>query len=110
MPGHRKIGATHASEVPYVFGTLNDQRPMGPNYEDADQAISKATQGYWNNFAKTGDPNSRWLPAWPQYQADTKKYLEFTDNGPVAALDLRIVQCKIYAGNLEKHMAGAVAH
>lgn len=110
VPGHPEIGATHASEVPYVFGTLDDQRPMRTNYEDADQAISKAMQDYWTNFAKTGDPNSSWLPAWPQYHADTRKYLEFTDNGPVAASDLRSAQCKIYAENLEKHIAGAVAH
>jgi para-nitrobenzyl esterase len=110
VPGHPEIGATHASEVPYVFGTLDGQRPMRPNYEDADQAISKAIQDYWTNFAKTGDPNSSWLPAWPQYQPDTRKYLEFTDNGPVVASDLRSAHCKIYAENLRKQMAGAGAH
>ena len=109
IPGHPEIGAVHASEVPYVFGTLDQQRPMRPNYEDADQAISKAMQDYWTNFAKTGDPNSSWLPAWPQYQTDTKKYLEFTDNGPAVAADLRNAQCKIYAENLQKQMAGTSA-
>jgi len=107
IPGHPEIGAIHASEVPYVFGTLDQPRPMRPNYEDADQAISKAMQDYWTNFAKTGDPNSGWLPAWPQYQADTKKYLEFTDNGPVVAADLRNAQCRVYAENLQKQRAGS---
>ena len=110
VPGHPEIGATHASEVPYVFGTLDDQRPMRPNYEDADQAISKAIQDYWTNFAKTGDPNSSWLPAWPQYQPDTRKYLEFTDNGPVVASDLRSAQCKIYAENSRKQIAETGRH
>lgn len=64
-------------------------------------------QDYWTNFAKPGNPNSNWLPAWPQYQLDTKKYIEFTDNGPVVASDLRDAQCKVYAENLEKRMAGA---
>jgi para-nitrobenzyl esterase len=107
VPGHPEIGAIHASEVTYVFGNLDEPRPYRPNYEDADQAISKAMQDYWTNFAKTGDPNSSWLPAWPQYQTTTKKYLEFTDNGPAVAADLRSTQCKVYSENLEKQMAGA---
>ena len=59
IPGHPEIGAVHASEVAYVFGTLDEQRPMRPNYDAADSAISKAMQEYWTNFAKTGNPDVR---------------------------------------------------
>ncbi len=81
VPGHPEIGAVHASEVIYVFGNLDDPRPMRPNYDDADTAISKAMQDYWTNFAKTGNPNASWLPAWPPYTTDARQYLEFTDKG-----------------------------
>ena len=97
VPGHPETGAVHASEVPYVFGNLDEKRPTRPNYDAADYAISKAMQEYWTNFAKTGNPNGQGLPAWPKYVAGTRKYLEFTDNGPVVASGLRGAQCKIYA-------------
>jgi len=108
VPGHPEIGATHASEVFYVFGNLDEPRPMRPNYENADYTISKNMQAYWTNFAKTGNPNSGGLPAWPEYHPNSKQYLEFTDKSPMAASDLRAAQCKVYAESLQKHVAGAV--
>jgi len=42
--------ATHGAEMPYVF----DRLPS-----------TMAT--YWTNFAKTGDPNSAGVPAWPAF-------------------------------------------
>jgi len=102
VPGHPEFGAIHASEVWYVFGNLDQQRPMKPNYEPADYAISKTMQAYWANFAKTGSPNGAGLPLWPKYQADTRKYLEFTDNGPVAGGELRQKQCELFAESLKK--------
>jgi para-nitrobenzyl esterase len=97
IPGHPEIGAVHASEVVYVFGNLDEQRPMRPNYDNTDHAISKDMQAYWTNFAKTGNPDSNGLPAWPPYQSSTRRYLEFTDNGPVASSGLRLAQCQAFA-------------
>ncbi len=105
IPGHPEIGAIHASEVSYVFGNLADERPMRPNYQPEDYALSKAMQEYWTNFAKTGNPNAPDLPAWPQYQAETRKYLEFTDKGPVAGAELRQKQCEVFAESLQKPTA-----
>jgi para-nitrobenzyl esterase len=105
IPGHPEIGAVHASEVVYVFGNLDDKRPMRPNYDTADQAISKAMQEYWTNFAKTGNPDGAGLPAWPLYQADAKRYVQFTDSGPVAGTDLRQAQCRVYADLLREKAA-----
>ena len=102
IPGRLDIGATHASEVIYVFGNLDDKRPMRPDYDAADYAISKAMQEYWTNFAKNGTPDSKGLPAWPAYTADTRQYMEFTDKGPVAGSHLRGEQCKVFAESLRK--------
>ena len=97
VPGHPEIGAVHASEVPYVFGSLERERPGSPNYQPEDYAISKAMQKYWTNFAKTGSPDGADLPLWPGYQVDSRKFMEFTESGPVAGAQLRQKQCEVFA-------------
>jgi para-nitrobenzyl esterase len=102
VPGHPEIGAVHASEVAYVFGTLAEPNPMGTKYDAADYAISKAMQEYWTNFAKTGNPDSNELPAWPQYKTGTGQILEFTDRGPIVSTGLRHAQCEVFAEALKQ--------
>ena len=58
-PGH----ASHASEIPYVFGTLGGWFAPAPTPENI--AISDAMMSYWINFATTGNPNGPGLPEWP---------------------------------------------
>ena len=36
-------------------------------WDASDESVSALTQGYWVNFAKTGDPNGAGLAAWPRY-------------------------------------------
>ncbi len=110
IPGHPEIGAIHASEVVYVFGNLDQPNPMRPKYEAADYAISKAMQEYWTNFAKTGNPDETGLPPWPAYKVQSRKFLEFTDSGPVAGAQLRQKQCEVFAEALNNKPANAPAH
>jgi para-nitrobenzyl esterase len=60
-PFYDPDGATHASEVAYVFGNLS------PDNSPADRALSDRMGAYWTNFAKTGDPNGAGLPAWTPF-------------------------------------------
>jgi para-nitrobenzyl esterase len=60
------IGARHAGEIEYVFGTLKTALPKVP-WEPADQALSDRMVTYWTNFAKKGDPNGPGVPTWPVY-------------------------------------------
>ena len=54
-------GATHGTELPYVFGH------PAKTWTAEDTALSDTLQGYWVNFARTGDPNGPGLPVWPAY-------------------------------------------
>ena len=58
------IGARHAGEIEYVFGTLDTVK--GVTWTDADRRLSGAIGRYWTNFARTADPNGSGLPAWPR--------------------------------------------
>jgi para-nitrobenzyl esterase len=68
-------GSNHASELGYVFGTLGTQR--GPAPGPKDEALSKLMMGYWTNFAKTGNPNGKGLPAWPTFTASDQRVMYF---------------------------------
>jgi para-nitrobenzyl esterase len=63
------LHAFHASEVPFVFGTLNRTPAYWPKAPPtADEAkLSDAMVGYWTSFAKTGDPKAAGEPDWPRF-------------------------------------------
>jgi para-nitrobenzyl esterase len=81
----KAAGALHATEIPFVFSTVRAK------YKDAttpdDEAAGRAATAYWVAFAASGDPNTRGLPAWPRYAADSDQILDFTPGGPVAEAD-----------------------
>ncbi|MGZ3233729.1 MAG: carboxylesterase/lipase family protein [Croceibacterium sp.] len=77
-------GSGHGSEVPLVFAN-EDHRAGRPAWSDEDRALSKELQGYWVNFAKTGDPNGPGLPRWPKFQPGKITVMEIgKDNKPIA--------------------------
>jgi para-nitrobenzyl esterase len=61
----RDVGARHAGEIEYVFGTLDSVKNVA--WEPSDRKLSDAMTTYWANFARTGDPNGSGLPKWPRY-------------------------------------------
>lgn len=65
------IGATHSSEIPFVFGG------GFPLFEvnDFDDALTETMSNYWTAFAKTGLPLSEGDPAWPEYNASAKQMI-----------------------------------
>jgi para-nitrobenzyl esterase len=76
-------GAPHGGEIAFVFGTLA-ARP-GSTLSPEDQAVSRMAQGYWVNFAKTGDPNGAGLPPWPQHDSNNDLIFEFRPDGSAGA-------------------------
>lgn len=74
-----KSGAPHATEIPYVFDTVPAK--YGSRLAAQDMAVAQVMNGYWVNFAKTGDPNGPGLPAWPRYEAGARQLLDFSAEG-----------------------------
>jgi para-nitrobenzyl esterase len=78
-------GAPHASEIPFVFDTVAAH--YGSATSRADEAMARTMHAYWVAFAKTGRPEPKGLPAWPEYHASTDRLLSFTEHGPVPEAD-----------------------
>ena len=78
-------GAPHATEIPYVFNTVDVV------YKDkltpADEEISKKVHAYWVAFAKTGIPTPSGLPKWETQNPQTDFLMNFTNTGIVAGPD-----------------------
>jgi len=72
-PGKTNGGASHASELAYVFNNLDKPREVPDSSDPAvvsqsapDVALADQISSYWVNFAKTGNPNHSGAPSWPQ--------------------------------------------
>lgn len=92
-PVGEQLGAYHAAEIAYVFG--NDV----PSHT-ADQRVKQLLQGYWVNFAKSGDPNGDDLPHWPRYGID-QAYLEL-QAAPEPGKSLDWLQMKLWSVALNR--------
>jgi len=99
--GKEALGAPHASEIPFIFGTLSVWQNMR-KYNDSDQQYAPQMQEYWTNFAKTGDPNGGQLVKWPKFDATARAYMDFTDAGPVAKEGLRRQVCDVFMENQKR--------
>ncbi len=78
-------GAPHATEIPFVFDTVDAR--YGAALTPADAAAAKAAHAYWIAFAKTGVPSAPGAPAWPAFQTAADQLLDFSHSGPVAGPD-----------------------
>jgi len=76
-----KLGAHHAAELVYAFGTYKAPiLPAPPDgYDDVDMALGEGIMGAWVQFAKTGNPNGAGLAEWPRYASGDERCLEFGD-------------------------------
>lgn len=71
------LGACHALELPFVFGTLDNPlvalfSGSGPEATQLSEWIQQA----WTGFARSGDPSIRGLGergSWPRYDAATRR-------------------------------------
>ena len=83
MREQMRAGAPHGGEIAYVFDTLSAGRGGVPTPED--QAVARMAQGYWVNFARTGDPNGPGLPPWPRHEPSKDVIFDFRADGSAGA-------------------------
>ena len=72
------LGACHALELPFVFGTF--EAPTMDRFagtgEDAD-TLSGAMMDSWLSFSRTGDPNCEALPTWSRFEEGDRSAMIF---------------------------------
>ena len=84
MKARMPYGASHASEIPYVFDNLSHRD--GASITPKDKEVARLMNTYWANFAKTGDPNGKGLPKWPVYDPKKDQLLEFRTDGSAVGI------------------------
>ncbi|NAZ37954.1 carboxylesterase/lipase family protein [Rubellimicrobium sp. CFH 75288] len=73
--------APHASDLPFLFGTLETRFPG--LVTETDRAMGQVMRGFWANFARTGDPNGEGLPLWRPAEETGDEIMFFAPDGYV---------------------------
>ena len=73
------VKADHSSENAFVFGGpfLTDESSLlaFPEATEEEKQLSLTMMAQWSQFARTGNPNGKGLPPWPQLN-QLEQYLE----------------------------------
>ncbi|MCK7596452.1 carboxylesterase family protein [Microbulbifer sp. CAU 1566] len=67
-PEGLELGASHAFEIPYIWGSEAAFRTRGAT--DAQLALSNRMIRYWTRFARSGDPNGGSDAHWPAFELE----------------------------------------
>jgi para-nitrobenzyl esterase len=73
---HARPGTNHASEIPFVFDSLDAVPGRGPLITPSERAAATLAHSCWVGFIKTGAPKCAGGLAWPAYRPDTDQLLE----------------------------------
>lgn len=75
------LHAFHASELPFVFGTMKRTPPYWPEIPTnrTEKRLSDAMIGYWTSFASAGLPKAANEQDWPAFGA-SGDYMLFSDS------------------------------
>jgi para-nitrobenzyl esterase len=90
--------AYHSEELIYVFGKGNFTLALDGS---PDPSLVDAIQGYWVDFARTGNPNAAGLVSWPLYDATTDRHMTLV-SPPVSASGLQKAGCDYWDMYLQK--------
>jgi len=90
IPGLEFLGATHQTEILYVFGSFDFMT-------EADRQVALAMQGYWTRMAHAGNPNGEGAVVWPRYEDASDERINF--DAQISVLpDFRRTECEFWWG------------
>ena len=78
------LGACHALELPFVFGSLDLPLMDGFVGKNPNKELSEKMMDAWIAFARTGNPNHEAIPEWPAYDVDKRPTMIFGNECEVA--------------------------
>lgn len=78
------LGATHSSDLAFVFGTV-DRIPLS-GYRPERFAVSQAMSDAWIRFAETRDPGGGVLGTWPAHSAEEGWLMSISDRSEMVAV------------------------
>jgi len=79
-PEHPEKGASHGSDLVYVFNNL---RLENLPWTDGDRRFAEIASGYFSNFVKTGNPNGLGLPEWRAFDSTVPETMSLCEKpGP----------------------------
>jgi para-nitrobenzyl esterase len=71
-----RLKSPHAIEIPLIFDNVEKARSF-VGRGDEPQVVADQMSSAWLAFARTGDPNTAGVPAWPAYDAETRATMMF---------------------------------
>ncbi len=93
----RRIGAFHASEIPFVFNDLTSYNPKAESRSKSwpkgkitktHKKMADTMSDYWVAFARTGKPAVKGQPEWQPYSDQKEHFMEFTGGKAKPGMDL----------------------
>ena len=73
-----KLGACHALEIAFVFGTFGDNaRGITPKRSKETDILSEKMMNSWVTFARIGNPSHDGIPKWKPYDLENRSTMLF---------------------------------
>ena len=73
-----KLRSFHTLEIPFVFDNVDAAKSMTGSGEDR-YALATRMSAAWVAFARTGNPNTKELPAWPAFDTTRRAIMIFNN-------------------------------
>ena len=80
-----RVGVNHASEVPFVFDSLDSVPDRAGRLTPGERAVAALVHSCWISFAKVGAPNCAGGPAWPAFYPGGGAIFDFAETPEVRA-------------------------
>ncbi|XP_075891948.1 acetylcholinesterase-like isoform X1 [Nelusetta ayraudi] len=91
-PWPKWMGATHLSEIVYVFGI-----PQNPSHGFTEEEVnlSRRMMKHWANFARTGNPSTDKFK-WPPLTPENKEYITLNTSPPEIKTHFKAEKCHFW--------------